>query len=233
MADEITLIGGRSTAGVVRVGDIVHRPQRPNAPFVHALLRHLEDVAFDGAPRWLGIDALGREKLTFIAGDVPLDLGWWNDEQLVAAAKLIRRYHNATINTPLAGDEELVCHNDLSPCNTVFVGGFPIALIDFDAAKPGPRLCDVSYAAWLWLDIGNDDILAQEQERRLRLFCAAYADVAVADVVDAIILRQAQLAEEVAVNHDFTEERRIASAEWAWRCRDWILRHQKALEKTN
>ncbi|MFG1755530.1 hypothetical protein [Streptosporangium sandarakinum] len=50
---EIPLVGGDVTEGVVRVGDTVRRPVGPNAPLVHALLRHLEE----GAPRFLGIDA--------------------------------------------------------------------------------------------------------------------------------------------------------------------------------
>ena len=33
---------------------------RPSSPAVHALLRHLESVGFDGAPRLLGVDERGR-----------------------------------------------------------------------------------------------------------------------------------------------------------------------------
>ncbi|WP_435866505.1 hypothetical protein [Streptosporangium sandarakinum] len=54
---EIPLVDGDVTEGVVRVGDTVRRPVGPNAPLVHALLRHLEEVGFAGAPRFLGIDA--------------------------------------------------------------------------------------------------------------------------------------------------------------------------------
>ena len=66
----------------------------------------------------LGIDEQGREILTFIEGHVPPDLATWSDEQLVRAAELIRRFHDATAGSALAGGEEVVCHNDLSPCNT-------------------------------------------------------------------------------------------------------------------
>ncbi|MGW4802358.1 hypothetical protein ACWEPC_59100, partial [Nonomuraea sp. NPDC004297] len=48
------LVGGDVTEGVVRVGDTVRRPVGFNAPLVHALLRHLEEVSFAGAPRLLG-----------------------------------------------------------------------------------------------------------------------------------------------------------------------------------
>src|SRR5215472_6228868 len=44
----------------------------PWTPTVHAPLRHLEEVGFDGAPRLVGfgLDADGREMLTFIHCDV-------------------------------------------------------------------------------------------------------------------------------------------------------------------
>jgi hypothetical protein len=70
---EIPLAGGRQTPGIVRIDDTVRRTKGPNAPFVHKLLRYLEVVGFDGAPRLLGIDDRGREVLSFVGGEVPHD----------------------------------------------------------------------------------------------------------------------------------------------------------------
>jgi hypothetical protein len=69
--EKALLTGGRITQGVVRVGNTVRRPTGPHTPFVHSLLRHLEEVGFDGAPRVLGIDEQGREILTFIEETSP------------------------------------------------------------------------------------------------------------------------------------------------------------------
>jgi len=70
---EHTLMGGTANRGlVVRVGDTVRRPLRPAFASTHALLVHLEAVGFAGAPRWLGIDAQGREVLTFVEGEAVL-----------------------------------------------------------------------------------------------------------------------------------------------------------------
>lgn len=44
---------------VVRVGDTVRRSVGPWSAAAHAVLQHLERVGFDGAPRFLGIDAEG------------------------------------------------------------------------------------------------------------------------------------------------------------------------------
>ena len=62
------LSGGNMSSGVVRSGDTVRRPAGPWTPAVHALLAHLHDVGFRGAPRPLGIDERGREVLPFIPG---------------------------------------------------------------------------------------------------------------------------------------------------------------------
>jgi len=91
--EEVPLLGGRITPGVVCIGDTVRRPVSPASPFVHELLLHLERVGFTGAPRFLGIDERGREILSFIDGTVPPDLDpELSDEQLTTAAHLLRRY---------------------------------------------------------------------------------------------------------------------------------------------
>jgi Ser/Thr protein kinase RdoA (MazF antagonist) len=228
---EILLSGGRTTSGVVRLGNTVRRPPRFNAEFIRALLNHLAAVGFAGSPRFLGVDEKGREILSFIEGDVPADLDWHEDATLQSAAKLIRDYHGATAgllsSSPVgSAGFEVVCHNDLSPCNFVFSGGVPIAIIDFDAAAPGTRRMDVAYAAWLWLDLGNPDIAAPEQRRRLRLFLAAYDSTLDLDLVKRAILdRQEMLAAEGECTG------RSGMAQWARACRAWTLQNLM-IEKT-
>jgi hypothetical protein len=61
-------LGGGWEAGPVRIGDTVRRRSGRWTPAVHALLRHLESVGFDAAPRVLGVDGQGREVLSYIEG---------------------------------------------------------------------------------------------------------------------------------------------------------------------
>jgi Ser/Thr protein kinase RdoA (MazF antagonist) len=193
---EIHLHGGRTTPEVVRVGDTVRRPPTPNSDFVARLLVHLAATGFDAAPRHLGSDAQGRDVFSYLDGDVPAELGHHDDRTLAQSARLIRRYHDATaplLDSPAAraAGMEVVCHNDLSPCNFVFGSDGPKALIDFDVAAPGTRLFDLAYAAWLWLDLGSECADASEQRRRLSLFVAAYgASVGPAEIAQAITVRQ-------------------------------------------
>src|SRR5512132_604665 len=97
MDKEISLGGNLNAA--VRVGDTVRRRAGTWTPAVHALLGYLESHDFP-APRVRGIDAEGREILEFIPGETysgtfeELPEQFTADGQLVAAARLLRRYHD-------------------------------------------------------------------------------------------------------------------------------------------
>jgi Ser/Thr protein kinase RdoA (MazF antagonist) len=224
VVSEIHLSGGRVTEGVVRIGETVRRPLKPNSAFVRALLAHLDDEGFAAAPRYLGVDEQGREILSFQPGEVPAEIdSTMSDETLAAAARLIRAYHDATAGSALVGEDEVVCHNDLSPCNFVFRDGMPIGIIDFDAAAPGARLQDIGYAIFLWLNVGTEGLLPSEQARRIRLFCSAYRIEPKVKVIDAII-------DAVAANIErLLADQRFSDAEW-WKAQlDWITQHRAGL----
>ena len=190
---EVELTGGTANRGrVVRVGGTVRRPQRPTSPSVHALLRHLEHSGFDGAPRYLGDDARGREVLSYVAGDVPVQPtpAWARtDSALVSVATLLRRYHEAVADfdpsphrwatsVPDGYRGTLVSHNDPNLDNVVFRDGVAVALIDFDLASPGRVEWDLAAAARLWVPLedprDSSTVSAERIPERLRLFADAY-----------------------------------------------------------
>jgi aminoglycoside phosphotransferase (APT) family kinase protein len=221
---EVPLFGGRVTAGAVRVENTVRRPPTANSDFVRRLLEHLAARDFEGTPSSLGTDERGRDVLAFIDGEVPTELAYHDDETLRAAASLIRRFHDLSaelVAAPAAHAVgiEVICHNDLSPCNFVFRAGAPVAMIDFDAAAPGSRLHDLGYAAWLWLDLGSPAIAAPEQKRRLAAFVEAYGMYSPGSILPATLKRQAIL---VAEGHRI---RNLAMLQWATECLEWTRRH--------
>jgi Ser/Thr protein kinase RdoA (MazF antagonist) len=219
---EIRLEGGRGTPGVVRVGDTVRRPLKPNSAFARELLRHLEQVGFDAAPRYLGSDEQGREVFTFIEGSVPPNLSPdFSDSTLQAAARMIRCYHVATSASAFVEPGEVVCHNDLSPCNTVFREGTPVGIIDFDSAAPGGPLSDLGYAIFLWTCLGPYDRIAiAEQSRRIRVFCEGYGVAADALVIDAVIQ---------AVSDTIPRLRQPPTIRWWTDQLVWLKRHEAEL----
>jgi Ser/Thr protein kinase RdoA (MazF antagonist) len=218
-ADEVPLTGGRVTAGVVRVGNTVRRPMRGDHGRQHALLRHLEAKGFDGAPRFLGIDEQGREVLSYLEGEVPADLGHFDDAQLAAAARLLRRFHDATAD--FAASAETICHNDFTPSNAVFRDGVPLGMIDFDTARPGLRLWDLGYSAFAWLDLGDDTYTGAEQIRRLTGFAEAYGLPACGAPEIAVHA----LARQTSLAASSRGKGATATAEWAAACADWTAAH--------
>lgn len=127
-------MAGGSRRLVVRRGDVVRIASHERSSYVAELLQHLEHVGFEGAPRWRGHTEDGHDLLSYIEGSVPDEPPYdLDDHQLVAAAVLIRRFHDAVAGTSLCSGEETVCHGDLGPHNTVFRDGRPIAIIDWDA----------------------------------------------------------------------------------------------------
>lgn len=101
-----------------------------------------------------------------------------SDESLVALARLVRAFHDLTAGTELAGAEEVVCHNDLAPKNTVYrpLDGAlrPVAFIDWDLAAPGRRIHDVAHVCWQYLDLGPSVTDTEDAARRMRLIADTY-----------------------------------------------------------
>jgi aminoglycoside phosphotransferase (APT) family kinase protein len=74
----------------------------------------------------------------------------------------------------------VICHNDLFPPNIIFRNVWPVALIDWDLAAPGPRLYDVASAANFWAPLTHEEGAAafgltnDRAGERLRLLCDGY-----------------------------------------------------------
>ncbi|RCK69245.1 trifolitoxin immunity protein [Desertihabitans brevis] len=190
-----TPLPGGFVSSVVRVGAEVHRRPGPRADFVHRLLRHYEACGWSGAPRLLGSTAEGRERLSHLDGVTSVDrpeLAVPDDAALLALCRLVRRCHDLTAGTELAGDAETVCHHDLDPRNTVHrrVDGrwLPVALVDWDLAAPGRRVQDVARIGWQYLGPGPAAD-AGEVGRRLRLVADGYGlgDVDRAELVPTML----------------------------------------------
>jgi hypothetical protein len=228
---EVDLPGGRVTPGVVRVGATVRRPTGSHSHFVHRLLVLLANAGFDGAPRFRGLDADGREILDYFDGWVPPDLEWrrWDDGQLLAAIRLVRSLHDATAKSALVGSAEVVCHGDLSPCNFVFVSEEPRYLIDFDRAHPDSRRSDLAYMAWAWL-VGDEDPAQStplhDRLRQLGLMLDAYGLGDRDDFAAAIQVEQ----REILANH----ERRgnAEAANWVRSELDFVQRHSHEINES-
>ena len=177
------------------MGDTVRRAAGPWTPAVHALLAHLADRGFAGSPRPLGIDAQGREVLTFLAGQTVGSArpwpGWVHAEDtLVQVARWVRGFHRAVADFVPPADAVwrtggqwtpgmIIGHNDAAPYNAAWRDGELAGFFDWDMAGPVPAAWDVAYAAFSWVPMHARHVVAREgftdfagRPRRLRLFLA-------------------------------------------------------------
>ena len=189
------LPGGIANAGsVVRIGDEVRRPSNRHTESIHAFLHALRSAGFESAPVPLGTDGESRERLGFIAGDVPVPpYPHWaqTDDALGSIASLLARFHDAartfdptgrTWSNEMADPSggTVVCHNDVCLENVVFVDGEAVGLLDFDFCAPGQTVSDVAAFARVCVPVDDDLSAARfgwhaaDRPERLRLVADTY-----------------------------------------------------------
>ncbi|MEU5235048.1 phosphotransferase [Streptomyces anulatus] len=221
-------LSGGFVNDVVRIGDTVRRGMTDRSEFVHRLLRHFGRHGWQGAPRLLGVDDQGREVLTFLDGQVPSK----SQEGLAEVARLVRQFHDLTAGTPLAGDQEVVCHNDLSPKNTVYRDRSPVAFLDWDLAAPGARVHDVAHMCWQYLDLGPAVDNLATTSRRLRMMCDAYGPTDRSQVVETILWWQDRCRRGIEAGTDAAMARlRDSGAARSVRdAQEWVTANRTTLE---
>ena len=190
------LRGGVAYAGaVVRIGDEVTRPANTHSATIHRFLRHVRSIGFLGASEPLAIEG-DRERLAFVAGDVPVPPypAWaQTDAALASIVRLVRGLHDASagfdvdhgswsdeLSDLAPGRHPVICHNDVCLENVVFRDGEAVALLDFDYAAPGRAAFDLAALARMCLPV-DDDVNAPrfgwtptDRPARLRLVADAY-----------------------------------------------------------
>jgi hypothetical protein len=196
MIEEQRLPGG-NTGGAVRIGDTVRRVPGGWTPSVHALLRHLEDIGFDGAPRALGFDDQGREVLSFLPGKAVGTARPWpswvhSDDALRQVAGWLRDFHTAVASFVPPADAVwreggtwrpglIVGHNDAAPYNAAWADGRLAGFFDWDFAAPVTPGWDLAFTAFAWVPLHARHVVRAEgftafadRPRRLRSFLDTY-----------------------------------------------------------
>ncbi len=178
--------------------------------------------------------------LTFVEGHVPWQSRAEVDsaDALVAVARLVREFHDLTEGTPLAGAQEVVCHNDLSPRNTVYrdrgAGLAPVAFIDWDLAAPGARIHDLAHVCWQFLDLGPAVVDVAEAGRRMRLICDGYGLADRSALVDTVVWWQDRCWRGISAGASAGDPAMIrlrdrGVVEEVRAARDWVGRHRSWL----
>lgn len=235
MDEEILLTGGRMTPGVVRVGDTVRRPRKPQSEAVMRRLRALRSRGFDYCPEFLGFDSQGREVHRFVPGYTPPDLGYTSHEQFGLILKIARQLHDCSLGLTTGG--KVLCHHDLSPCNVIFdrdcrlPGSHPLAIVDWDSCGPGERWEEICYICWLWLDLGNPDgeigVICEALQTGLLQYGATPSASELTDFSKKLLWRMQRVADSVSEHQPGGW---MDTVQWVQDCQDWVKRHQTALD---
>lgn len=116
-------------------------------------------------------------------------------------AEMLRGYHDAVEafpfieefepldNTP--ANYEVLCHNDFALYNIIFQGGKPAGIIDFDVARPGPRIWDIAYTLFNCVPLGRYHPFekaehAQKINARIKKFFTSYGVVPPCDLFEIV-----------------------------------------------
>ena len=180
---------------------------------VHALLSHLAEAGFSGAPRPLGRDRQGREVLTFLEGRTVGEARPWpvwvhSDAALEQVADWLSGYHRAVADfVPPAdavwregrswGPGSIIAHGDPGPYNAVWDTSGLVGFVDWDMAAPSTREADVAWTAFSWVPLHARRIVAAEgftafgqRRERLEAFLARYGwSGSTGDVFDLVAAR--------------------------------------------
>ena len=206
---------------VSRLGEDVLRSAGQWTATVHRYLTHLIDSGLaDAVPHPRGLTVDGRERLSFLAGEVPqypLPDYVWSDAALDSAAVLLRRIHDSSVGFdqrdavwgfPPREPAEVICHGDFATYNLVFREGVVTGVIDFDTCAPGPRVWDLAYLAYRMIPLSRPEagepFTAAERAARLERLLAAYGSdgLTAAEVMACAVERLHALA-------DFSEDKAV------------------------
>jgi aminoglycoside phosphotransferase (APT) family kinase protein len=199
-------------------------------------LRHFEAVGFDGAPRFIGIDEKGREVLSYVKGEAALAPVPAADDAVEHLGRLVRRMHDAQEGFVDRGDwvepgsGPVICFHDYFPPNVIFRKGRPVALIDWDLARPGERAEDVAMAASWWVPLRPDEdsrhwgFPLERRGERLRRLCDGYGLDERGDVVEQYLARRRRNSEHFRDSGDETRLQRIQIGI------RWLEEHRNELE---
>jgi hypothetical protein len=130
-----------------------------------------------------------------------------SEDTLVESARLLRRLHDVSSSfvppvdavwrqhdcPSLATSDEIVCHGDVGPHNTVYRHGAPVAFIDGDGIRPNHPLVEFGNAAWHFVPLGDDAYFeasgfgaSPDLASRLALFAREYGVTGRAQVAWAL-----------------------------------------------
>lgn len=187
----IELFADGNMAEVLRIGDSVRKSRPAWWLASREVLSHLEHHGYPQSPRVLNETDTYIE-LGYINGEtVPADLAAFEDEGILEQlGQHVRRLHDTLAGLQLLPEADYVpwavppptctilCHNDISPWNTVMLDGLIQGFVDWDLVSPGSREWELAWMCWRWAPIypspHRTTFSAEQQANRCITLLKAY-----------------------------------------------------------
>ncbi|MFC6083270.1 protein kinase family protein [Sphaerisporangium aureirubrum] len=243
---------------VTRSDGTVRSAAGPWTGAVHALLRHLEEAGFTGAPRvaGTGLDDDDNEILTYVEGSV-VHLRTLSGEAVWQAGRLLGDLHTATAGfrpppglswqpwwMHREGPGSVIGHCDAGPWHTVLRDGLPVAFIDWTLAGPVDPLDEVVATAWWQAQLHDDDVAerndlpdAATRAGWLGMFLDGYGlpaagrDGLVTRMIEIAIRDCAAEAARAGITGESTDPTPLWALAWRARAAAWMIRNRALLER--
>jgi 8-oxo-dGTP diphosphatase len=239
-------LGGGNVGGAVRIGETVRRPTGPWTPTVHGLLRHLAGRGVPNVPTVLGIDAAGREVLTYLEGHVSDTVeDTLTDRQLEAAMRWLRGCHRAVedfrpdrpawrLDPHRLDKDAVICHNDFGAYNMAFDGDRLTGVFDWDIAGPAYPIDDLSFFAWNSLPLCRPAGSPEWVARRLQLMAVSYGEFSGRAILDHVEARISGAADTIAAGQAAGDPgmlnlRKVGEPDRMRRQLRWVLNRSEAI----
>ena len=183
--------GDGNMADVFRIGDVVRKERGPWWDSVRQVLTYLEHAGFAWSPR-IAPEQTNWVDLSYIEGEsIEAGLSGARDPDILRQiGRCARDLHDSldgfrlnheteTVPWPIEPPAQImICHNDLSPWNTVMKNGRIQGIIDWDLVSYGTREWELAWMCWRWAPIyppgARTQLSVAEQIQRCRILLESY-----------------------------------------------------------
>jgi len=209
---------GGSVNTVYTNGDLVRRKLSDWSPAIHKLINHITNRKINYVPAIVEVDN-EFEYIEFMKGVSALKP--WpkevkDDEWVKNIGVWLKDYHQIVKNfnldkeefawgTKKKGTNMIPCHGDLGPWNILHEKGTITAIIDWDLARWGTPLDNLTQVALENIplrqstkDTMGEGISREILEKRLRVLCGASGDVSPKEVINNSLVHLLWMKKEVS-----------------------------------
>lgn len=208
---------GGSVNTVATNGQLVRRKLSDWSPAVHKLINYVVEYGLDYVPKIIDVDKK-YEYFEYLDG-IPALRPWsqviQDDLWVKDLGKWLKKYHQIVKNFELSDGSfvwgikskdcgMIPCHGDLGPWNVLHINGEIKAIIDWDLARWGKPIDDLTQLALeniplrkSTIDTMGDNVQRDVLMNRLECLCDSYGEYSTSQIIDNCLVHLVWMRYEV------------------------------------